>query len=660
MIDIDKILERPYDEAVPTGFSELIFASHSRGYGFDKDTISITGHKTYFDMQISVRIDGDDIAVDSGIYHPSFVETNFFSNGLCVNEKKIVTKNSIASSVITVTNNTKSDKSVSVTAKNTRGVLCENQLGKYVTMSGDGFINNADSIIKTVTLKQGQSAEFVLALSFANTEDKSKAQATNFFSDKNRLETHRTEYFEWFEQNVPFFECSDKKLTQMYWFRWLTYRNNIRLLTTDKYMISEFVPNVGWAGAYNSIVAPIHHHICEGRWLKDKKYISDYKNFWFETKGARITDYTTPLASAYYYDYLVSGDKDELIKFLDNLVSLYNIWENFTPDTRQGYFDKDSGLWCVGNGHDAMEFSLSYHIAGAESGRNIAINAYMYSDAVAISKIAILCNRPEIAKEFSNKAKAIKNIVESKLWNQDDSFFETYIPSKDSTINVLELIGYLPWYSGLATDSEEYAKAWKYLTDPDTFYGDYGLATADKSHPLYNTYYTDKSLNRSGNCNWDGASWPFLSSLVLVGAANTLNDYQNNTTLTVDDYYKALKAYTNGMYKNGYAWVGENLDSDSGKWYIDHASRSWHYNHSSYADLIITGLVGIRLSESENSLVINPLIPDNTLTHFILKDVNYRGNNITVVYDAKTGLFVYVNGEQKAHSSSIEKLTITI
>jgi len=119
------------------------------------------------------------------------------------------------------------------------------------------------------------------------------------------------------------------------------------------------------------------------------------------------------------------------------------------------------------------------------------------------------------------------------------------------------------------------------------------------------------------------------------------------------------------MYKNGYAWVGENLDGDTGKWYIDHASRSWHYNHSSYVDLIISGLVGIRPVDSADSIVVNPLVPADTLLHFVLENVSYRGNNVTVVYDADgshydvdAGLTVYVNGKKTAHSDSLDKLEI--
>jgi hypothetical protein len=75
-----------------------------------------------------------------------------------------------------------------------------------------------------------------------------------------------------------------------------------------------------------------------------------------------------------------------------------------------------------------------------------------------------------------------------------------------------------------------------------------------------------------------------------------------------------------------------------------------HYNHSSYNNLIITGLCGIRPSEGD-SLTINPLI-DSSIGYFCLQDVLYHGHRITVVYDhdgnkynVGKGLTVFVDGK---------------
>src|SRR5690606_26403057 len=60
-------------------------------------------------------------------------------------------------------------------------------------------------------------------------------------------------------ENIPFFECPDKQLERTYYFRWWTYRKHIKQ-TPGGYIITEFLPDVPWAGKYNAISCPAAHH----------------------------------------------------------------------------------------------------------------------------------------------------------------------------------------------------------------------------------------------------------------------------------------------------------------------------------------------------------------------------------------------------------------
>src|SRR5690606_25345823 len=85
-------------------------------------------------------------------------------------------------------------------------------------------------------------------------------------------------------ENIPFFECPDKQLERTYYFRWWTYRKHIKQ-TPGGYIITEFLPDVPWAGKYNAISCPAAHHFYEGRWLKDNRYLRDYARYWFGGGG---------------------------------------------------------------------------------------------------------------------------------------------------------------------------------------------------------------------------------------------------------------------------------------------------------------------------------------------------------------------------------------
>src|SRR5262245_57182577 len=71
--------------------------------------------------------------------------------------------------------------------------------------------------------------------------------------------------WEWMVEQVPFFQCPDKQLEEMYYFRWWTYRKHIKQL--DYICLTEFL------GRENPVSSAVGHHIREGRWMHDKVYL---------------------------------------------------------------------------------------------------------------------------------------------------------------------------------------------------------------------------------------------------------------------------------------------------------------------------------------------------------------------------------------------------
>lgn len=92
----------------------------------------------------------------------------------------------------------------------------------------------------------------------------------------------------WMCENIPFFDCPDKQLEEIYYYRWYVYRKHIKM-TPAGYVVTEFLPNVSWAGKYNTISATASHHLYEGRWLRNHKYMNQYARFWF-TGGSNHPD----------------------------------------------------------------------------------------------------------------------------------------------------------------------------------------------------------------------------------------------------------------------------------------------------------------------------------------------------------------------------------
>ena len=74
------------------------------------------------------------------------------------------------------------------------------------------------------------------------------------------------------------------------------------------------------------------------------------------------------------------------------------------------------------------------------------------------------------------------------------------------------------------------------------------------------------------------------------------------------------------------------MNPDSGSWKgYDSPGHSDHYFHSSYNDLIITGLIGLRLGD-DDTVIVNPMTPDDW-SYFALDDVMLRGHRVSIVWD---------------------------
>ena len=147
--------------------------------------------------------------------------------------------------------------------------------------------------------------------------------------------------------------------------------------------------------------------------------------------------------------------------------------------------------------------------------------------------------------------------------------------------------------------------------------------------------------------------------------ANYINNYSNpivNDSL----YFVEMEKYVQSQTHRGKPYVGEYLDETTGYWLKGDQERSRYYNHSTFNDLIITGICGLR-PRADNILEVNPLLPSDKWDHFCLDNVLYHGHNVTIVWDlngnnyhAGKGLRVYVDGRLKGKRDNIGKLIMTL
>lgn len=498
-------------------------------------------------------------------------------------------------------------------------------------MSGGAFAQKKKAVISNRLLK-----EYTREFNALDSED-----VKNYVSNAKAAE--------WMSANVPLFECPDSAIQKVYYYRWWTFRKHLKE-THVGFIFTEFITPVKHAGKFNAISSALGHQIYEGRWLRDPKYIDQYIEFWLEKEKKlsyqRFHGFSSWIDDAVYNRYMVNQDKKFVLGVLDSLESDYRTWEKER--------EAASGLFWQYDVKDAMEESVS-------GGRKVfnrrpSINAYMYGNAMALAKMARIAGKTDWVSTYETKAAGLKKLMVDSLWSDSASFFLTkQIPS--GKLAAREAIGFIPWYFNLPDDNSRFVKAWNELIDPDGFNAPKGITTAERREPTFRTRGSGHS------CEWDGAIWPFATSQTLKGLANLLTDYAVHGKMNKDIFYTQVSKYARMHVQNGHIYVGEYHSEKKDDWLKGISARSRFYNHSTFCDIVISDLVGLK-PRTDNIVEVNPLIPENKWDYFCLDKVFYHGKNLTILWD-KTGkkygkgkgFKVFADGKQIISADSLKPVT---
>jgi len=427
--------------------------------------------------------------------------------------------------------------------------------------------------------------------------------------------------FDWLLQNIPLFDCPDSVIRTVYNYRWWAFRKHLKQ-TPEGFIFTEFITKVNHAGKYNAISSALGHHIYEGRWLHNSQYINDYILFWLyvdpKHTAQRFHAFSSWVDDAVYGRYLVNLDKPFIQKIVLELEADYRKWEQEKQLPNQFFWQFDV--------RDAMEESIS----GSRKEKNVrpTINSYMYGNAVALSHMAALVGNDTLQQKYQQKAATLKQLVHQNLWDESASFFKVKLEKGDFA-NAREAIGFIPWYFNLPEDQPKYARQWAQLIDTTGFRAKWGLTTAERRHPLFRTH------GSGHGCEWDGPVWPFATTQTLKGLSNLLTYYKNHGTMTKQVFYDELYKYAQSHQMNGKLYLGEYQDEKNGEWLKGDNPRSKFYNHSGFADLIISDLVGLK-PRVDDILEIQPLVPQKQWDWFCLDNVLYHGKSMAILWD-KTG-----------------------
>lgn len=481
--------------------------------------------------------------------------------------------------------------------------------------------------------------------------------------------------WDWYKSNIPFFECPDADIQTTYYYRWELLTKHLTYGSPNSgYSFTEFIDRPFWSGAYGAISCPAGHQLYEARWLRNPRIAQDYATYWLRTPGAQPRNYSTWLADSVWAVHRVHPDNKLLIDLYADLKRNHEGWE-------KRHFVRDVGLFWQTGHDDGMEFNINSRqtkdILRGAPGYRPTMNAYMWADAIAIARVAELSGDKVTADAYRAKAAGLRDNLHKKLWDpKRQFFFPMYQRDEEADgfkvkANTLthqtgrhagseygrELIGYVPWQFSMPDPKKGYEVAWKKLMDKDGFAAPFGPTTVERNDPMF--------LLKKTCCWWSGQSWPYATSQTLKALANVLQEYEQDA-VTKADYLKLLSTFARTHRKNGKPYLAEACHPDTGSFEgHDGYNHSEHYFHSSFNDLVITGLVGLN-PRDDDTLELKPLAPQEW-EYFALDDVPYRGHSVSVLWDRNgarykrgKGLRVFANGKEIAFSEKLAAITVKL
>lgn len=479
----------------------------------------------------------------------------------------------------------------------------------------------------------------------------------------------------WFARNIPLFECPDRELQTTWYYRWELVTKHLTYGSPNSgYSFTEFIDRPFWSGTYGAISCPAGHQLYEVRWLRDPVYARDYGRYWLRTPGAQPRNYSTWLADAIWAAHQVHPDGEYLVDLLPDLQRNYEGWE-------QRHFVPEVGLFWQTGHDDGMEFNINSRqtqdILRGAPGYRPTLNSYLWADALAIARVAELAGEGKLAAEYRGKADGLKRNLQDRLWDPGRQFF-FHMYQKDEEAEGFkvaalslthqtgrhagseygrELIGYVPWQFSLPDGGRGFEAAWAGLPQREGFAAPFGPTTVERRDPMF--------LLKESCCWWSGQSWPYATSQTLKALANLLQGYDQQV-VTAADYFALLSTYSRTHRKDGRPYLAEACHPDTGSFAgHDGYNHSEHYFHSSFNDLIVTGLVGLR-TRDDDRLELRPLAPAEW-DYFALDQIPYRGHLLSICWDRDgkrygrgAGFRVFADGQELAARATLGPLEAQI
>jgi len=443
----DRVLERPFrnnqDSYLYTRGRALYMYTHNAGpLGFAggyayRERPTGTNQSMYV-----VTVSDATLAEDTAQrrQYPSHWASVHTAPGLSVAQRKFITQENVAVTVLTLTNTGAEPTTRTITASSPIATIPET-LGTELTgtvtarygltvitprLSGDGMAVSGTSLTRTVTLAPGESVTLKVQLGATTRElPRSSTDYARFrgYDAETAFERHVAEYNRWWVENVPYLDVPDENVKKMAYYRTFLNRYN-RFDGNIPGNDYQFPVSIEGVLGYNNAIQltqPMH--------MQDLKYFRDplhaYGNWVSSGESSKCTAFTdnpgnTANWNNTYEQYIAREGWNAYKVFGGERVLLRNFAHYAECDVKgqlAKYDQNGNNLIAYGSGaltgNDADAVALAFY--GGPQDRTES--AFWYSGAKAAAEAYDLLGNRAKAAEMNGIADDIKDAILTLLWD---------------------------------------------------------------------------------------------------------------------------------------------------------------------------------------------------------------------------------------------------
>ena len=612
-----------------------------------------------------LRNDADvSLAPVSHKWYPSYLNTVYEGGGLAVTEDKFITWDDCAVDVVSVTNLSQSEAQVSLRVAY-GGPSDGKSSGPDWSFGSRGatvYVRTAVRGRQSLSLAPGESVGLVAACALALSPEDADGILRRWMEPADPLETQKSEYARHFD-GVPEFRCSDAAFERMWDYRWYLVRRNLADPRhgslayplfyegrSAKMALDPWKPR-GWEFS-KLIPFSTPFHLLEGRWHADpsackgevsnlvKNQADDglFRCAYTDRVGGDYTDFT---AWGAWQLYLVHPDKDWLSQVGPGLVR--------QVDGTVQVYDKDGDLLPEVTNHNrtGKEYQPSFFYKGNYPRRPAKDDAtplervdaacYLYMNACAASNIMAEIGNKREAARLGGIAEKVRQAILDKMWDPERKFFYDIDAAAHDRIPVENVVGFDPFLAGIAGSA--HLPIFERLSDPEQFWTKAPVPSTTKKCPAYapDASWKGEHVRGEHGCMWNGPTWPFTNSTVLMALADaTLANQHKLDSL----FAELLRRYTRMCFRNANLsdpMIYEHYNPETGR----PISREEDYYHSSWIDLIVRYVAGVTPLPA-GRIEFRPI--DCGFESFSLHGIHVASREVDVDYDTRSGYTAKIDG----------------